>query len=366
MRQLILGTVGGFFLAAVIAFPARGDSQPEIRNPGPGALNYIEGQASLGAQALNAQSVGRVEIQPGEVLTTRAGKAEVLLTPGVFLRIGDDSAVRMISPSLTDTELNLEKGRATVEVDEIHRENDLLVDEDGAKTRLLKTGLYYFDADRAQVLVFDGMANVREGDTNIKVKKDHEVTLNPSGPLKAQKFGKSSYDADDLYRWSGLRSAYVAEANVNAAPNYVAGAWYGPGWFGPGWYWDPWFGSYTFIPGDGIFYSPFGWGFYSPFWVYSAPYFYGGGYYRHFSPTVRDWGPGPHYVPGSGPRGTTYGYRPGAVGGGQGYAGHGGFRGGDGFHEGGDIHGGGFVGGGFDGGSGFGGGFHGGGVGHGR
>ncbi|PYU28185.1 MAG: hypothetical protein DMG31_20730, partial [Acidobacteria bacterium] len=56
---------------------------------------------------------------------------------------------------------------------------------------------------------------------------------------------------------------------------YVNG---GPGWLGPGWYWDPWFACYTFIPGGGIFYSPFGWAFYSPFAVYRSPFFYGGYY----------------------------------------------------------------------------------------
>jgi len=67
------------------------------------------------------------------------------------------------------------------------------------------------------------------------------------------------------------------------------------GWWGSDWYWDPWFDAFTFIPGDGIFYSPFGWGFYSPWWVYGAPFYgygygYGRGYgygyghyYHHFS-----------------------------------------------------------------------------------
>jgi hypothetical protein len=37
-------------------------------------------------------------------------------------------------------------------------------------------------------------------------------------------------------------------------------------WAGPGWYWNPYWSMYGFIPGDGIWYSPFGWPFYSP-WV---------------------------------------------------------------------------------------------------
>jgi hypothetical protein len=47
-------------------------------------------------------------LQTGESLTTGNGKAEVLLTPGVFLRVGSDSLVKMISPSLTNTDVSLE------------------------------------------------------------------------------------------------------------------------------------------------------------------------------------------------------------------------------------------------------------------
>jgi len=75
-----------------------------------------------------------------------------------------------------------------------------------------------------------------------------------------QKFDRKSYEEDDLYRWSSLRSAYLAEANVDAAGIYATNGWgpWGPGWWGADWYWDPWFNAFTFIPGDGIFYSPFG------------------------------------------------------------------------------------------------------------
>ena len=82
---------------------------------------------------------------------------------------------------------------------------------------------------------------------------------------------------DDFYRWASLRSSYLADANVDAAEAYAgSGGWRPGSWYGDGWYWDPWFDAYTFLPGDGIFFDPFGWGFYSP---WCAPYFgfgYGG------------------------------------------------------------------------------------------
>src|SRR5689334_14671382 len=78
----------------------------------PGSINYVEGQAAIGSQILGANSVGVLELSSGQTLTTQAGKVEILLTPGVFLRLAENSSLRMISPALANTEVALEKGRA--------------------------------------------------------------------------------------------------------------------------------------------------------------------------------------------------------------------------------------------------------------
>ena len=248
--------------------PARGDTQSR-GNAVPGTLNYVEGQVSLDSQPLNSKSIGEAIWEPGQSITTENGKAEVLLTPGVFLGVGSNSAVKMISPSLTNTEIGVEEGEASVECAEIHKQNDIRIDADGVTTELLKNGYYDFDAAHNQVRVLDGEAIVDDSGRQVKVKGGHELTLNQEN-TKPQGFDKKLYESSDLYNWSSLRSAYLAEANVDLGPSYIAGGGYGLGWYGAGWYWDPWFSAYTFIPGDGIFYSPFGWGFYSPFYAFYA------------------------------------------------------------------------------------------------
>jgi hypothetical protein len=331
MWNSALKGTAGLFLAAVLSAPAWGVAD----HPGtayPGTLNYVEGQVSIGSQPVDSKSIGTAQLGAGETITTQLGKAEVLLTPGVFLRVGDSSEVKMIAPNLTDTEIAIQKGEATVEVTDVHRENRLIVDEGNAATRLEKNGFYDFDADQGIVRVFSGQAEVQENDRTVKVKGGHEAMLAAEN-LQAHGFDKNAYEGD-LYSWSKLRSSYMAEANADVAPLYEG---YGPGWFGTGWYWDPWLSSYAFVPGGAdIFYSPFGWGFYSPFAFYGA---YPGGF----------GGFGYYYG-----RGFHDGGRPGI---GRGY-GHG-FSGGRGFSSGG-FHGGG--GGGFHGGGGgsFGGGGHGG------
>ena len=53
------------------------------------------------------------EIESEESATADKLLTEILLTPGVFLRVDHHSSVRMVSPGLADTIVTLEKGRAT-------------------------------------------------------------------------------------------------------------------------------------------------------------------------------------------------------------------------------------------------------------
>src|SRR6266581_7950507 len=112
-----LGMVCLIAALSVPAWPANSDRRSAI----PGTLNYVEGQASIGDQTLDSKAIGSAELQAGQVLATQNGKAEVLLTPGVFLRLGSNSSVKMISPDLTNTQLALNQGEAMLEVDDTLR-----------------------------------------------------------------------------------------------------------------------------------------------------------------------------------------------------------------------------------------------------
>src|SRR6266481_6965574 len=155
MKYLNSSLIGSLLLAAVLAIPARGDTQPR-GGAVPGTVNYVEGKISVDSQPLDSKSIGSETLEPGQSVTTENGKAELLLTPGVFLRIGSNSSVKMISPGLTNTEIGIEEGEASVEVAEIHKQNDIRIDTDGVTTQLVKNGFYDFDVARNLLLVLDG------------------------------------------------------------------------------------------------------------------------------------------------------------------------------------------------------------------
>ena len=313
-------------LAASLLAPAA--LADNARSARPGTINYIEGQATLNGHPLAAASAGQAEIASGQTVSTTAGKVEVLLTPGVFLRLGDNSAVTMVSPDLTNTEVQLDRGTAEVEVDQLFKQNHLLVDQGPAKAELKKKGLYEFDANASQLRVFDGEAEVSpspEAQKWIKVKGHHELAVNGDAAKPEDFDSEQAAKQDPLYAWSKLRADYLGQANENLAQEYA-----GTAGFVPGWYWDPWLTGYTWLPGDGLFSSPFGLGFYSPAYVYGGGFFYPGyrirrGYYGGHFP-YRSYRSG-HVSPAPGGRGFSRGGFRGTTDGGF----HGGLAGG-GFH----------------------------------
>src|SRR5690349_7363452 len=121
-----------------------------------GMVNFIEGDARIEGQAVKLDGAIFPEVKIGQTMSTQMGHAEILLTPGVFLRLDNHTSFRMISNKLTDTQLEIVGGSALVEVNEILKENRIAVKMGESETLLLKTGLYHFNADAGQVRAFDG------------------------------------------------------------------------------------------------------------------------------------------------------------------------------------------------------------------
>ena len=132
--------------------------------------------------------------------------------------------------------------------------------------------------------VFKGEAAFQEksgdGQKLLKIKGDHQVGLVANASMVSVSFDRNQAE-DALYQWSSLRSQYLAEANIDMASAYA-----GYGGVGPGWYWNAGLWGYTWLPGDGLWWSPFGWGFYSPRYIYfGGPVFYRGYHGRGYVQT---------------------------------------------------------------------------------
>ncbi len=259
---------------AVTAFACVGAAQTVI-SARSGLVHSVEGEAWIDDNVIETHPGEFPEIKEKSVFRTGEGRAEILLNSGVFLRIGENTSIRMINNRLIDTRVELVSGSAMVEVAELLEDNHVTIVAGEAQVELVKNGLYSFDAEPARLRVFDGQASALVNDQKVEVK-DGRMLLLDGKTVTAEKF--DSKIGDPLYRWSKRRSEYVAMANLSAA-HEVERAGYG--WNMSGWRFNPYFGMYTFIPSTGVIYSPFGYSYYSPGSVWAVyrprPVYVGGG-----------------------------------------------------------------------------------------
>ncbi|MBV8550457.1 MAG: FecR domain-containing protein [Acidobacteriaceae bacterium] len=282
----------GSLLAGVIGAALCATGQTYTISAKPGAVNYVEGTALLNDQAISETAQKRPFLSAGDTLSTEQGKVEVLLTPGVFLRLGENSMVTAHVLSLTDIQLNLQRGEAMIEVDQLLKDNSIRILTQGASIQILKAGLYRFTVGPpGSAAAINGKAEVLMGEKKAHLGGGHEVVLQAG--LSEQKF--DSKKEDDLYAWSNARSEYDAAASLQSARSMpVSDADLGmpvaP--YAPGWYWNDIFASWAWLPGgDLAFFNSFGYGFFAPGVVAYAPICY----------VRRPWGGAWHGQTGSAP-----------------------------------------------------------------
>lgn len=238
-----------------------------------GVIQAADGRTFLNGQLVELKFGQFPDIKDNQVFRTEEGRAEILLTPGVFLRLGENSSIRMISNQLTDTRVEVLSGSAMVECDSVlkneSKDNAVTLLYKGTSMLLVKRGLYRVDTDQARLQVYDGEAIVRNDSGQLTVKSGKQTALD--GALMAENFDKKQ--ADELYLWSNRRSSYLAQASASSAMSLRNSS----GGYSP-WQWNSMFGLFTFVPYSGIAYSPFGWSFWSPYSVlayYYYPRYYG-------------------------------------------------------------------------------------------
>lgn len=290
-----------FAVAALSAAPSFAQQVVAAKS---GLLNYSEGDVTVNGEPVDLSGVHFSDIKENALVKTVDGRAEVLLTPGVVLRLGENSSLRMITNRLVDTRLELLTGSAVVEADQIAKDTNVtLVVKDGVVT-LPKAGLYRFDAEPAQVKVFKGEAETEMAGNNTNVSSGHMMLL--SGEATVSKF--DAEDTDSLDRWSHRRGSYLAMANASAANSLMnsggnysgyGGLGYGglgfggmglgygamAGWGMQGcssaWAFNMYYNMMTYMPCYGSFYSPYGYRFWSPYTIGNyngyAPGIWGGG-----------------------------------------------------------------------------------------
>lgn len=199
-------------LALAEGFPLSAQSVVSTHS---GVIYFFEGSVWNGTDRLE-QKFGRFpDITEGGELRTELGRAEVLLTPGVFLRIDENSSIRMLSNKLSDTRVELVGGSAIVESNEGGADTSVELIYKNWHVRVPHEGVYRIDAVPAQVLVYRGSVEVAaEGTTETEYAGEGQVL-----PLAAVLVAEESTTpgGDAFKNWAMRRSQAVSADNAIAA-----------------------------------------------------------------------------------------------------------------------------------------------------
>jgi hypothetical protein len=235
-----------------------------------GLIHYIEGTVILDGQRLELRASEFKEAGLNQLLHTGDGRAEVLLSPGSVLRLGSHSAMRMLANRLEETRIALLNGRALIEIDQLLENAYVGITIRGHQVRLLKRGLYHFNADTGEFRVYDGKAQLTSDGKILNLTRGRRMVFDKAPVIAKFK----TKERDDLYLWSQQRSLAMLLDNYSAARSLDPKIKLS----GNSWYYVSRTGMYTFLPSRGTVSSPFGWTWYSPrtIWIVYAPRAYSG------------------------------------------------------------------------------------------
>lgn len=191
-----------------------------------GLITLVQGFASLDNRRVALKATRFPQMKDGEALSTGRGRAEVLLAPGVILRLAENSRVRLTDTQLSDTQVEIEEGDALIEVLQLPEGGRIQIHLADTVTEFTRTGVYRFASVQKTLRVYGGEASVRSGSMTAVVKRGMKVSLDPG--LALEKFDRKQTDA--LHNWAARRSfdLFMADPEARQKQNHwqSAGAGY--------------------------------------------------------------------------------------------------------------------------------------------
>ncbi len=173
-----------------------------------GVVHFSEGAVFIDDKPLDHKVATFPNIKEGSTLRTEKGRAEVLLTPGVFLRVDENSAIRMRSNALDDTRVDFLQGCAIIDSLDALADNHVKVMYKDSEIRFPKPGVYRLDFETGTVLSYSGEAEVSHDGKKSDVDESHLFFLTLD--LTTRKLDDPD---DEFYDWARERSNTISEEN---------------------------------------------------------------------------------------------------------------------------------------------------------
>lgn len=253
-----------------------------------GGVNNVVGRVRVTRKEQQPQVLTSTDnLVAGETVTTAASSnAEILLNPGSYLRLGENSEFEFEDISLDKLRLRLLKGSAIIEATGVaDMDLGIKVATEHGEFTILRSGVYRIDVRPgfAEMAVRKGRASFGPNKTDI-VKGGKVVTLTNGGvDVATLHKSKDAFDG-----WSKQRAELLAQANAKLRNRSFNGYLSNfRGW--DSWFWaSPRFGLWTYSAGAGCYtFLPFYYGWSSPYGHgYGSYYWRGSGCCNNFGNNI--------------------------------------------------------------------------------
>jgi len=197
-------------LISTVGLPLAAQSVISARS---GVIHFSDGFVYLDSRRLEHHAGRFNQMNQGSELRTENGRAEVMLTPGVFLRVGEHSAIHMISNSLADTQVEFLSGSVVLDSMAGTASEPTTIVYGAYQARIQNQGCYRFNSDPPELRVENGEIEVKDGDDSATVDAGHVVPF--SGKLVTRRLANETSDALD--RWNSERNNSISADNAAGA-----------------------------------------------------------------------------------------------------------------------------------------------------
>jgi hypothetical protein len=197
-------------LTLLVCFPGLGQ---EVLSARSGVVHFFQGSVLLDDQVIDRKFGSFPSMKEGSTLRTEKGRVEILLTPGVFLRLDEKSSIRMVSTSLVDTQVEFLSGSAILDSVDAPVSNSVLVSYKDFQVRFPKQGVYRFDSATEVLQAYSGETEVKHEGKTFKVDTSHLYFFFPG--VETEKIGEGAFD--EFYDWARDRNDIVSAQNQAAA-----------------------------------------------------------------------------------------------------------------------------------------------------
>jgi len=232
-----------------------------------GGVNAVSGQVMVKREGQEAQLLtSHDDLVSGDIVRTGFGsQAEILLNPGTYCRLAENTEFVLVDSTLENLLVKLNRGSVIIEAtgpDNVSQYIPIVTAQQ--KFTILRAGIYRINAtpETTEIFVRKGQIGLGKGEQDV-VKSGKKIVIGGGLPTIAK---LTKADNDDFDGWSKERGKTLARANQRLNARALSGLLSTSAWSWPGaqfgrwglWTWSPFSSCYTFLPFHYGWGSPYG------------------------------------------------------------------------------------------------------------